>query len=71
MDEFALVLNSGSSILKFALFRTSAGGDWPVAARGNIEGIGTSPAMSARDGAGSTLPTPKLSGEVRDAHSAL
>jgi acetate kinase len=70
-EEFALVLNSGSSSLKFALFRTSPGGDWPVAARGNIEGIGTSPTMSARDGRGSTLPTPKLSGEVRDAHGAL
>jgi acetate kinase len=71
MDEFALVLNSGSSSLKFALFRTSAGGGWPVAARGNIEGIGTSPTMSARDGSGSTLATPKLRGGVRDADAAL
>ena len=71
MDEFALVLNSGSSSLKFALFRALERGDWPLAARGNIEGIGTSPTMSARDGSGSTLPTPNLSGEVRDAHSAL
>ena len=70
-DEFALVLNSGSSSLKFALFRTSVDGDWPIAARGNIEGIGTSPTLSARDGGGSTLPTPKLSLEVRDAHGAL
>jgi acetate kinase len=70
-DEFVLVLNSGSSSLKFALFRVSARGDWPVAARGNLEGIGTSPTMSARDGAGATLPTPKLAGEVRDALGAL
>jgi acetate kinase len=71
VDEFALVLNAGSSSLKFALFRASAGGDWPVAARGNIEGIGTSPTMSARDGCGSSLPTPKLPGELRDANAAL
>jgi len=71
MDEFALVLNSGSSSLKFALFHTSAGGDWPVAARGNIEGIGTNPTMSARHRSGSTLPTPKLPGAVRDADAAL
>jgi acetate kinase len=71
VDELALVLNAGSSSLKFALFRASAGGDWPLAARGNIEGIGTSPTMSARDGSGSSLPTPKLPGELRDANAAL
>ena len=70
-DDFALVLNSGSSSLKFALFRTSAGKDWPLVARGNIEGIGTSPEMSARDGSGSTMPTPKLPTGVKDAHAAL
>jgi acetate kinase len=71
VDDFALVLNSGSSSLKFALFRITASGDWPVAARGNIEGIGTSPTMSARDGSGSSLPTPKLADGVRDADAAL
>jgi len=53
------------------LVHTSAGGDWPVAARGNIEGIGTNPTMSARHRSGSTLPTPKLPGAVRDADAAL
>ena len=67
MDEFALVLNAGSSSLKFAVFRTAGSGDWPLAARGNIEGIGTEPKMSARDGAGSALPTPTLPADVRDA----
>ncbi len=71
MDQFALVLNSGSSSLKFAVFRTSAAADWPLAARGNIEGIGTAPKMSARDGEGSAMPTPTLPGDVRDAGVAL
>jgi len=71
MNEFALVLNSGSSSLKFAVFRTSAGGDWPLETRGNVEGIGTSPTMSARDGAGDAMPTPKLPGGVKDADAAL
>jgi acetate kinase len=71
VDEFALVLNSGSSSLKFALFRTAAGSDWPLAARGNIEGIGTSPQMSVHDGAGSALATPTLPASVRDAGAAL
>ena len=71
MGEFALVLNSGSSSLKYALFRTGAGNDWPMVARGNVEGIGTSPKMSARDGAGSPLQTPPLPAGVRDASAAL
>ena len=71
VDEFALVLNSGSSSLKFAVFRTAAGADWPLVGRGNIEGIGTAPKMSARDGAGSAMPTPTLPAAVRDASAAL
>ena len=71
VNEFALVLNSGSSSLKFAVFRTTAVGEWPLAARGNVEGIGTSPKMSARDRAGSSMPTPKLPGGVKDADAAL
>jgi acetate kinase len=71
VDEFALVLNSGSSSLKFAVFRTAAGTDWPLAARGNIEGLGTAPKMSVRDGAGSAMPAPALPPGVRDARAAL
>jgi acetate kinase len=71
VDEFALVLNSGSSSLKFALFRAVAGADWPMVARGNLEGIGKSPKMSARDGTGGELKTPTLPDGVRDASAAL
>jgi len=71
MDDFALVLNSGSSSLKFAVFSIASATDWPLAARGNLEGIGTAPKMSARDGAGATLPTPTLPAGVRDAGAAL
>ena len=71
MDEFTLVLNSGSSSLKYAVFRTGAGNDWPIVARGSVEGIGTAPKMSARDGAGSPLKTPTLPPGVRDASAAL
>ena len=71
MDEFALILNSGSSSLKFAVFRIAAGADWQLAARGNIEGIGTAPQMSARDAAGSSMPVPTLDTDVRDAGKAL
>jgi acetate kinase len=69
MDEVALVLNAGSSSLKFALFRPNA--NWQVAARGIVEGIGTSPRMSARDGAGNLMQTPSPEAGVRDAGAAL
>jgi len=71
VDEFALVLNSGSSSLKFAVFRTSAGWDWPLVARGSVDGIGSSVTMSARDSAGAPLATPTLPAQLRDASAAL
>lgn len=71
MDELALVLNSGSSSLKFAVFRAAAASDWPMVVRGNLEGLGTAPTMSARDGAGSPLETAPLAAGVRDARTAL
>ncbi|HXW73309.1 MAG TPA: acetate/propionate family kinase [Steroidobacteraceae bacterium] len=71
MEEFALVLNAGSSSLKFAVFRATTDPDWPLIARGNLEGIGTAPKMSARDAAGESLPTAAVPAEVRDAGGAL
>ena len=70
-DDVVLVLNAGSSSLKFALFRPSSDPVWPVATRGILEGIGTSPRMSARDGAGNSMPTPAPDAAVRDAATAL
>ena len=46
MDDFALVLNAGSSSLKFCVLRSDAWrmvGEWR--ARGQIEGIGTAPRL--------------------------
>jgi acetate kinase len=71
VDEFALVLNAGSSSLKFALFRVAAARDWALVTRGGIEGIGTSPKMSARDGGGAQLATPPLPSSLCDARDAL
>ena len=71
MDDVALVLNSGSSSLKFALFSVAGDADWPLVARGNIEGLGGKPSMSVRDAAGSALATPPLPAGVRDARAAL
>jgi acetate kinase len=49
MDDFALVLNAGSSSLKFCVFQRPDGEGWRLEARGQIEGIGTSPRLSVKD----------------------
>lgn len=71
MSDCVLVLNAGSSSLKFAVYQRGNGPGWPLAARGQIEGIGSSPRMSARDGAGGRMETPALGAEVRDGRVAL
>ena len=48
-DTGVLVLNAGSSSLKFAVFRVAADGEDPRSVlRGQIAGIGSSPVLSAR-----------------------
>lgn len=44
-----LVVNAGSSSLKFSVFRELAGGDVAVAINGQISGIGTEPKFEAKD----------------------
>ncbi len=55
MDDYAVVLNAGSSSLKFCVYRRPKADSWQLEARGQIEGIGTSPRFSAKDGAGQCL----------------
>jgi acetate kinase len=49
MDGYALVLNAGSSSLKFSVFKRPAEESWRLEARGQIEGIGTLPRLSVKD----------------------
>ena len=55
VDDYALVLNAGSSSLKFCVFKRPADGAWRLEARGQIEGIGTAPHLSVKDGGGKSL----------------
>ncbi len=71
MDDFALVLNAGSSSLKFCVFQRPAGKSWRLEARGQIEGIGTSPQLSVKDGAGTKIAEEKLDPSVNDGRKAL
>jgi acetate kinase len=65
-----LVLNAGSSSLKFSVYQPGSGDVWKLDVRGQIEGIGTKPRFSAKDGSGNTLDE-QAPGEARDANAAL
>jgi acetate kinase len=71
MDAYALVLNAGSSSLKFCVFRRPDAGSWELAARGQVDGIGSTPKLAARDGAGTSLVERALEPAVRDGKAAL
>jgi acetate kinase len=71
MDDYALVLNAGSSSLKFSVFRRPASDSWRLESRGQIEGIGTSPRFTAQDGADQPTADQQLDGPVNDGPAAL
>jgi acetate kinase len=71
MDNYALVLNAGSSSLKFCMFHRPQGAPWEVGARGQIEGIGTSPHLSVKNAQGVKLADEKLDATVRDGRGAI
>ena len=71
MDDYALVLNAGSSSLKFCVFQRPDGESWRLAARGQIEGIGTSPRLSAKGADGEKLVDEKLSDSIRTGQDAI
>ena len=71
MDDYTLVLNAGSSSLKFCVYWRARGGAWRLEARGQIEGIGTAPRLSARNGGGAALVEQELGTVVRDGRGAL
>jgi acetate kinase len=70
-ERFVLVLNAGSSSLKFCVYRAAGADDWQLSARGQIEGIGTSPRFTAKDGGSAVLDDQKLDVSIKDARTAL
>ena len=71
MNDYAIVLNAGSSSLKFCIYCRPETDGWGLDARGQIEGIGTSARVCAKDGEGRLLDDRQLGDAVRDARSAL
>src|SRR6478752_10223647 len=71
MDDYALVLNAGSSSLKFCVYRRPDSEKWRLEAGGQIQGIGTSPRFSAKDAHGGILVQNNLDDWVSDGRAAL
>jgi len=72
MDDYALVLNAGSSSLKFCVFRRPAEAkNWHLESRGQIEGIGTSARLSVKRADGASLAERTLGAMVSDGRKAL
>ena len=68
MTDAILVLNAGSSSLKFSVFLDRAAAAPELALRGQIEGILTKPRFSARDANGATLAESELGAAAPPGH---
>ena len=55
MKNLILILNAGSSSLKFSVFSLDSGADLGVFLKGQIEGIGTEPRFIVKDSDGATI----------------
>ena len=71
MDDFAVVINAGSSSLKFSVYRRPELDTWRLETRGQIEGIGTGPRFSAKNGDGEPVADREVSGSLKDGRAAL
>ena len=72
MAETLLVVNAGSSSIKFQLFEITEGDGLELEFRGQMEGIGTRPHLVAKDAAGTSLIDADFApGEVGDVPAAL
>lgn len=70
MNDYVLVLNAGSSSLKFRVYERAERASWRVASGGQIEGIGTKARFTVKDAAGRGLVDEPLAA-VRDGRAAL
>ena len=71
MGNYVLVLNAGSSSLKFSVYRHWDAQRWEIDVRGQIDGLGTAPRFTARRERGDTVVNERLIAAVRDTPSAL
>ncbi len=72
MADMILVINSGSSSLKFSVYAVGGTSDLVLLLKGQVDGIGTRPRLRARDADGSSLVDQTFPvGEIPDAGDAV
>jgi acetate kinase len=71
MDAYALVLNAGSSSLKFCVYHNPQPKVWRLEVRGQIDGIGTAPKFAVKNEAGERVADEALDPSVADGRAAL
>lgn len=69
--RLVLVLNAGSSSVKFGVYERSGDADLRLAAQGQVEGFGVRPRLVATDDAGAALVDQALRDDIRDPTTAL
>lgn len=69
MADYVLVLNAGSSSLKFCVYHPPLSESWRIEAKGQIEGIGSSPRLSVKSHTGVALARQDVA--VRDGREAV
>src|SRR5918994_724107 len=71
MDDYAVVLNAGSSSLKFCVYRSPGPGVWRLEVRGLVEAIGALARFSVKDATGHMIGEHRVDTDVHDARTAL
>lgn len=71
MTGYSLVLNAGSSSLKFSLYARREAGVWHLATRGQVQGIGTAPTFLIHNAGDTASEQPHFGDAVQDTESAL
>jgi acetate kinase len=66
MREPILVINAGSSSIKFSMFETTAGRSLSAAVHGQVEGIGTAPRLEVDDARGDRVTDQAISATDHD-----
>lgn len=71
MNGALVVINAGSSSIKFCGYEVTQGADPALLFKGQIEGIGRAPHMSARDAAGASIAEKRWPAEGKWTHETL
>ena len=71
MDDYVLVLNAGSSSLKFCVYQPRDNAELEMLVGGQIEGIGSAPLLKAKNQAGKQIANQNLDSGIKDGYAAI